>query len=67
MNKLTPIFIAGAIAIAGGLAPLGALSLVAASPTHATGGVVIILAIAALLVVVFALCDQGRKHSTFKN
>jgi hypothetical protein len=29
--------------------------------------VVIILAIAALLVVVFALCDQGRKHSTFKN
>ena len=54
-------------AIAGGLAPLGALSLVAASPTHATGGVVIILAIAALLVVVFALCDQGRKHSTFKN
>ncbi|MBT2372164.1 MFS transporter [Pseudomonas fluorescens] len=54
-------------AIAGGLAPLGALSLVAASPTHATGGVVIILAIAALLVVVFALCDQGRKHSAFKN
>ncbi len=54
-------------AIAGGLAPLGALSLVAASPTHATDGVVIILAIAALLVVVFALCDQGRKHSAFKN
>ncbi|MBD9459602.1 MHS family MFS transporter [Pseudomonas sp. PDM05] len=54
-------------AIAGGLAPLGALSMVAASATHSTDGVVIILAISALLVVVFALCDQGRKHSTFKN
>ncbi|MBC2383279.1 MHS family MFS transporter [Pseudomonas sp. WS 5106] len=54
-------------AIAGGLAPLGALSMVAASATHSTDGVVIILGISALLVVVFALCDQGRKHSTFKN
>ncbi|AVE03507.1 MFS transporter [Pseudomonas palleroniana] len=54
-------------AIAGGLAPLGALSMVAASATHSTDGVVIILAVSALLVVVFALCDQGRKHSTFKN
>ncbi|MGZ0714855.1 MFS transporter [Pseudomonas palleroniana] len=54
-------------AIAGGLAPLGALSMVAASATHSTDGVVIILAISALLVVVFALYDQGRKHSTFKN
>ncbi|AZE60984.1 MULTISPECIES: MFS transporter [Pseudomonas] len=54
-------------AIAGGLAPLGALSMVAASATHSTDGVVIILAISALLVVVFALCDQGAKHSTFKN
>ncbi|QIH08802.1 MULTISPECIES: MFS transporter [unclassified Pseudomonas] len=54
-------------AIAGGLAPLGALSLVTASATHSTDGVVIILAIAAVLVVVFALCDQGRKHSAFKN
>ncbi|WLH81620.1 MFS transporter [Pseudomonas sp. FP2335] len=54
-------------AIAGGLAPLGALSMVAASATHSTDGVVIILAISALLVVIFALCDQGRKHSTFKN
>jgi hypothetical protein len=44
-----------------------ALSLVAASPTHTTAGLVIILAISALLVVVFALCDQGRKHSAFKN
>lgn len=54
-------------AIAGGLAPLGALSMVAASATHSTDGVVIILAVSALLVVVFALCDQGAKHSTFKN
>ncbi|MFO2464408.1 MHS family MFS transporter [Pseudomonas sp. 15FMM2] len=54
-------------AIAGGLAPLGALSMVAASSTQSTDGVVIILAIASLLVVVFALCDQGRKHSAFKN
>ena len=54
-------------AIAGGLAPLGALSIVAASATHSTDGVVIILAISALLVVVFALCDQGAKHSAFKN
>ncbi len=54
-------------AIAGGLAPLGALSMVAASTTHSTDGVVIILAIASVLVVVFALCDQGRKHSAFKN
>ena len=54
-------------AIAGGLAPLGALSMVAASATHSTDGVVVILAISALLVVVFALCDQGAKHSAFKN
>ncbi|MFL1389873.1 MFS transporter [Pseudomonas tritici] len=54
-------------AIAGGLAPLGALSMVATSATHSTDGVVIILAISAALVVVFALCDQGRKHSAFKN
>ncbi|MBI6568289.1 MFS transporter [Pseudomonas synxantha] len=54
-------------AIAGGLAPLGALSMVAASATHSTDGVVIILAVSALLVVVFALCDQGAKHSTSKN
>ncbi|MCF5570933.1 MFS transporter, partial [Pseudomonas sp. PA-3-11C] len=38
-------------AIAGGLAPLGALSMVAASATHSTDGVVVILAISALLVV----------------
>ncbi|WP_248768535.1 MFS transporter [Pseudomonas sp. MWU12-2345] len=54
-------------AVAGGLAPLGALSLVSASATHSTDGVALILAIAAVCVVVFALCDQGRKHSAFKN
>ncbi|MDD0975308.1 MFS transporter [Pseudomonas fontis] len=54
-------------AVAGGLAPLGGLALVASSPTHSTDGVVVILAIAAVFVVVFALCDQGRKHSSFKN
>lgn len=54
-------------AIAGGLAPLGALSLVAASPTHSTTGVVIILLIAAVLVAAAALCDQGHKFSKHKN
>ncbi|MBO9549930.1 MFS transporter [Pseudomonas sp.] len=54
-------------AVAGGLAPLGGLALVAGSATHSTDGVALILAIAGVLVVVFALCDQGRKHSTAKN
>lgn len=54
-------------AVAGGLAPLGGLALVASSATHSTDGVVVILAVAAVLVVVFALCDQGYKHSKFKN
>ena len=54
-------------AIAGGLAPLGALSLVAASPTHSTTGVILILALAGLFVVVTAFCDQGYKFSKHKN
>ncbi len=54
-------------AVAGGLAPLGGLALVAGSATHSTDGVALILAISGVLVVVFALCDQGRKHSTSKN
>jgi len=54
-------------AVAGGLAPLGGLALVAGSATHSTDGVALILAVAGVLVVVFALCDQGRKHSTSKN
>ncbi|MGE7958662.1 MFS transporter [Pseudomonas sp. NPDC089530] len=54
-------------AIAGGLAPLGGLALVANSATHSTDGVALILAVSGVMVVVFALCDQGRKHSSFKN
>jgi len=54
-------------AVAGGLAPLGGLALVAGSATHSTDGVALILAIAGVLVVVFALCDQGSKHSSSKN
>ncbi|MGF6393572.1 MFS transporter [Pseudomonas plecoglossicida] len=54
-------------AVAGGLAPLGGLALVAGSATHSTDGVALILAISGVLVVLFALCDQGRKHSTSKN
>lgn len=54
-------------AVAGGLAPLGGLALVANSATHSTDGVALILAVSGVLVVVFALCDQGRKHSSSKN
>lgn len=54
-------------AIAGGLAPLGALAMVAQSPTHATGGVVAILVISGLLVSVAALFDQGRRFTSGKN
>ncbi|AOA57450.1 MFS transporter [Acinetobacter larvae] len=54
-------------AIAGGLAPLGALAMVAASPTHSTSSVSIILLIAGIMVVVAAFYDQGRKFSKHKN
>lgn len=54
-------------AVAGGLAPLGGLALVASSATHSTDGVALMLTIAGILVVVFAFCDQGRKHSSAKN
>lgn len=54
-------------AIAGGLAPLGALSMVAASPTHSTAIVIMILIAAAVFVVVAALCDQGYRFSKHKN
>lgn len=54
-------------AIAGGLAPLGALSLVVASPTNSTVGVGIVLAAAGLCVVVGAAFDQGRRHTSDKN
>lgn len=54
-------------AVAGGLAPLGGLALVAGSATHSTDGVAMILAVAGVLVVVFAFCDQGWRHSKSKN
>lgn len=54
-------------AIAGGLAPLGALSLVSNSPTHSTTGVVLILVLSAVLLVVASAFDQGGKSSSFKN
>lgn len=50
-------------AIAGALAPLGALTLVTASPTNSTVGVGIVLVAAGLFVVVSALFDQGRRFS----
>ncbi|MCE0915519.1 MFS transporter [Pseudomonas sp. NMI760_13] len=54
-------------AVAGGLAPLGGLALVAGSATHSTDGVTLILAVAGVLVVVFAFLDQGWRHSKSKN
>ncbi|MDN4497816.1 MFS transporter [Pseudomonas mosselii] len=54
-------------AVAGGLAPLGGLALVAGSATHSTDGVALILAVAGVLVVMFALLDQGWRHSKSKN
>ncbi|WP_424492197.1 MFS transporter [Pseudomonas amygdali] len=56
-------------AIAGGLAPLGALSLVSNSPEHSTHGVVLILILSAVLLVVACAFDQGGKCSgcSFKN
>ncbi|MDH0650096.1 MFS transporter [Pseudomonas sp. GD03858] len=54
-------------AVAGGLAPLGGLALVAGSATHSTDGVAMILAVAGVLVVVFAFFDQGWRHSKSKN
>ncbi|MDR2308239.1 MAG: MHS family MFS transporter [Paucimonas sp.] len=54
-------------AVAGGLAPLGGLALVANSATHSTDGVALILAVAGVLVVLFAFFDQGWRHSKSKN
>lgn len=54
-------------AVAGGLAPLGGLALVAGSATHSTDGVALILVVAGVLVVMFALLDQGWRHSKSKN
>ncbi|GAA1558891.1 MULTISPECIES: MFS transporter [Brevibacterium] len=54
-------------AVAGGLAPLGALSLVVSSPSNSTTGVGWVLVIAGVLVAVGALFDQGRRYSTERN
>jgi MFS family permease len=54
-------------AIAGGVAPLWALSMVASSASHPTGGVVLILAGAGLMVTVATLFDQGYRFSKHKN
>jgi len=54
-------------AVAGSLAPLGALALVVASPTNSTTGVAIVLVAAGLLVTLGATFDQGRRHTTDKN
>ncbi|MFZ3454601.1 MFS transporter [Arthrobacter sp. 7Tela_A1] len=54
-------------AIAGGLAPLGALSMVVASPTNSTTGVGIVLVVAGLLVFAGAAFDQGRRFSSSRN
>lgn len=54
-------------AIAGGVAPLWALSIVAQSATHSTGGVVLILACAGVTVALATLFDQGYRFSRYKN
>ena len=54
-------------AVAGSLAPLGALTLVVASPTNSTAGVAIVLVVAGLLVILGAAFDQGRRHTSDKN
>lgn len=54
-------------AFAGGLAPLGALSMVVASPTDSTAGVGWVLVGAGILVVIGAYFDQGRSHTVEKN
>jgi MFS family permease len=54
-------------AIAGGVAPLWALSLVAGTATHSTGGVVLILAGSGIIVALASLCDQGYRFSRHKN
>lgn len=54
-------------AIGAALAPTGSLVLVAASVTHSTTGVGIVLAIAGILILIPALLDQGKRHSTEKN
>lgn len=54
-------------AVAGALAPLGALSLVVSSPTNSTAGVGWVLVAAGLLVVIAAWFDQGKKYTNDRN
>ena len=54
-------------AIAGGLAPLWALSMVAASATRDTSGVVMILTVSGVIVALAACFDQGYRFSKNKN
>jgi MFS family permease len=54
-------------ALAGGMAPLFALTLVAKSANHSTVGVVAILIGAGVIVAVATLFDQGKRFSTYKN
>jgi MFS family permease len=54
-------------AIAGGLAPLWALSLVAQTHGQSTGGVVLILAASGLILSLGAAWDQGHRFSKHKN
>jgi MFS family permease len=54
-------------AIAGGLAPLWALAMVAQTATHSTGGVVLILAGSGVILALASMCDQGYRFSRHKN
>lgn len=54
-------------ALAGGIAPLWALSLVARSAVHDTNGVALILACAGILVAFAAFFDQGYRFNRYKN
>ncbi|GAA1954734.1 MFS transporter [Amycolatopsis minnesotensis] len=47
--------------LSGGLAPLGALALVTASPEHATWGVSLLFVAGAAFIVIGALCDQSKR------
>ncbi|MFZ6719604.1 MFS transporter [Undibacterium sp. Ji49W] len=54
-------------AIAGGLAPLWALAMVAKSDSHSTIGVVLILAVSGAIVVIASVFDQGYRFGSHKN
>ena len=54
-------------AIAGGLAPLWGLAMVARSATHSTTGVVLIVACSGVIVTLATWFDQGYRFSRHKN